>query len=81
MEEGLVGLRKSFDPAFARQDIERLEPLAGDAFLPDRHEAISAEASDSVKKGKIVKCLRSGWKSGDRTLRPALVSVSSGDAS
>ncbi len=78
MEEGLVGLRKSFDQAFGRQNIERVEPEAGDTFFPELHEAISAEVSDEIAKGKIVKCLRSGWKSDDRTLRPALVSVSSG---
>ena len=77
MEEGLIALRKSFDQAFGRQDVERLQPEAGDTFYPELHEAISAEVSDEIPKGKIVKCLRCGWKSADRTLRPALVAVSS----
>ncbi|GEM_PF-3005824 len=75
--EGLIGVRNSIDQAFGRQDIERIEPKAGEVFLPNFHEAISSEPSD-IERGRIIECLRCGWKSGERSIRTALVSVSSG---
>lgn len=52
----------------------------GKAFDPERHEALSQEASPTVPEGSVVRVLRSGWMLNDRLLRPAGVTVSTGPA-
>ncbi len=46
-------------------------------FDPTLHEAISAEASDSVPSGHIIAGLRAGYAHKGKVLRPALVRVAS----
>lgn len=44
-------------------------------FDPNRHEAVSSEASDAHESGAIIEVLQQGYLIGDRVLRPALVRV------
>lgn len=78
---GLESVRGNLVQAFHRQNIEPIDPVAGDGFLPKYHEAISSLASNQIERGKIVACLRIGWKAGDKCVRPAMVSVSAGISS
>jgi molecular chaperone GrpE len=51
-------------------------PVApGDAFDPTVHEAISHEDSDEFAEGQIIAELQTGYRIGDRVLRPSLVRV------
>lgn len=54
-----------------------IEPLkvVGATFDPNWHEAILQEDSDSYPSGTITKELQTGYKFGDRIIRPALVAV------
>lgn len=54
--------------------IERI-PSVGQAFDPQFHEAVMQEASDHYASGVIVRELQSGYKIGERVLRPAMVIV------
>ncbi|MEM7126566.1 MAG: nucleotide exchange factor GrpE [Chloroflexota bacterium] len=45
-------------------------------FDPNRHEAVSSEASDEIESGHIIETLRTGYEHKERVLRPALVRVS-----
>lgn len=64
-----------------QQKLERLDikPFAvqGQPFDPHQHEAVSRVESD-VPAGSVAAELQKGYKIGDRLLRPALVSVSTG---
>lgn len=57
-------------------DEEGVTPMPTDGeFDPVRHEAIGAEASDSVESGHILSTLRVGYEQSGRVIRPALVRV------
>ena len=62
-----------------RHDVKAFE-AAGQPFDPRVHEAISRVASADVPAGNVAVELQKGYRLGERLLRPALVSVSSGPA-
>ncbi len=65
-----------------QQKLERYEvkpfEVAGQPFDPRVHEAVSRVESADVPSGSVVTELQKGYKVGERLLRPALVSVSTG---
>jgi molecular chaperone GrpE len=65
-----------------QQKLERYEvrpfEAQGQVFDPRVHEAISRVESDDVPAGAVAAELQKGYRVGERLLRPALVSVSSG---
>lgn len=67
-----------------QQKLERYEvkpfPAAGQPFDPHLHEAISRVESAEVPAGSVAAELQKGYKVGERLLRPAMVSVSTGPA-
>lgn len=48
----------------------------GEAFDPERHQAMAMVADPGVGSGKIVSVMQKGYVLNERLLRPALVSVS-----
>lgn len=60
------------------QQVEEIDPKAGEAFDPTRHEALMQQASDKYKQGTVVQVLQKGYALQDRILRPAQVAVSKG---
>jgi molecular chaperone GrpE len=66
----------------SQQKLERYEvkpfDVAGQPFDPRVHEAVSRVESAEVPSGSVVAELQKGYKVGERLLRPALVSVSTG---
>jgi molecular chaperone GrpE len=51
----------------------------GDAFDPNRHEALTHEPNDEFDEGTIIQVVQRGYEIDDSILRPALVRVSSGN--
>ena len=73
-----VGLvLRLFQQKLERLDVKPFE-AQGQPFDPRMHEAISRVESADVPAGAVAAELQKGYKIGDRLLRPALVSVSSG---
>ena len=68
-----------------QQKLERYEvrpfAVAGQPFDPRIHEAISRVESADVPAGSVAIELQKGYRVGERLLRPALVSVSTGPKS
>jgi molecular chaperone GrpE len=60
-----------------RQDVRPFD-AKGQVFDPRVHEAISRVESDEVPAGSVAVELQKGYRIGERLLRPAMVSVSSG---
>jgi molecular chaperone GrpE len=58
-------------------DVEGIQriPAENELFDPNRHEAVSSEASADHESGAIIEVLQQGYMIGDRVLRPALVRV------
>ena len=71
--EGIKLVHRQFQTALERVEVTALDAL-GQPFDPNQHEAIGQEESDKPP-GSIVKVLQTGYKMGDRLLRPALVVV------
>ena len=65
-----------------KQKLERYEvrpfDAAGQPFDPRVHEAISRVAHPEIPAGSVAAELQKGYRVGERLLRPAMVSVSSG---
>jgi molecular chaperone GrpE len=65
-----------------QQKLERNEvrpfESQGQPFDPRQHEAISRIESDDIPAGSVAVELQKGYRVGDRLLRPAMVSVSTG---
>jgi len=75
---GLELTERSLLEAFARHG---LKPVGakGDTFDPNLHQAIAHIASD-LPSGAVAEVMQVGFVLADRTLRPAIVAVSSGRA-
>ncbi len=73
-----VGLvLRVFQQKLERYDVKPFE-VTGQPFDPRQHEAVSRVESADVPAGSVVTELQKGYRVGERLLRPALVSVSTG---
>ncbi len=75
--KGVSLVLRLFQQKLERYDVRPFE-AKGQAFDPRQHEAISRVPSDDVPAGSVATELQKGYKVGERLLRPAMVSVSSG---
>lgn len=75
--DGLRSVLEQMEGILARQGVERVG-AAGDRFDPELHEAISVQESDEVPDRTVLDVARSGYRRGERVLRPAQVVVSRG---
>jgi molecular chaperone GrpE len=57
------------------EGIAPIRPEPGEAFDPNRHEAVTMEPCAERKDGEIIETLRCGYVMGERVLRPAQVRV------
>ena len=57
--------------------MKKLEPQ-GEKFDPNFHQAMFEAPDPNVPSGAVSQVVQSGWRIGDRVLRPALVGVSKG---
>jgi molecular chaperone GrpE len=72
---GLRSVLRQMEAILARHDVERMGQ-AGDRFDPELHEAVAVRDLDTVPDRTIIEVVRSGYRLGDRVLRPAQVIVS-----
>jgi molecular chaperone GrpE len=78
--DGLRSVLEQMEGILAREGVERIG-AAGERFDPELHEAISVRASDEVPDRTVLDVARSGYRRGERVLRPAQVVVSRGGGS
>jgi molecular chaperone GrpE len=72
--DGLRAVRDQIESTLARQGVERVgQP--GDAFDPERHEAVDVRPSTDAPDGTIAEVVRPGYTRDGRVLRPAMVAV------
>ncbi|HVY36648.1 MAG TPA: nucleotide exchange factor GrpE [Polyangia bacterium] len=77
--KGVNLVLRQFQQKLERYDVKPFES-AGQTFDPRVHEAISRVESADVPAGNVAVELQKGYKIGERLLRPAMVSVSTGPA-
>lgn len=75
MKEGLDLTLKQLDSALAKFSVEVVDPQKGDKLDPERHQAMTTQASDNVPPNHILNVLQKGYTIHDRLLRPAMVVV------
>ena len=73
--DGLRSVLEQMEAILARQGVERVG-ATGDPFDPVLHEAISVQESDEAPDRTVLDVARSGYRHGERVLRPAQVVVS-----
>jgi molecular chaperone GrpE len=76
--EGLRGTLASFGAALGAAGAEPI-PSIGAKFDPELHDAVDTVPVDAAHDGLITKEYASGYKIGDRLLRPARVQVGRGN--
>jgi molecular chaperone GrpE len=75
--EGVELTEKSLHSTLERNGVTKLDPR-GEKFDPNFHQAMFEVPDASVPTGTVVQVVQSGYKIGDRILRPALVGVAKG---
>lgn len=74
---GVEMIEKDFLAAFAKQGVEKLEPL-GEPFDHAVHQAMFELEDPEKPAGTVVQLMQAGYRLHDRLLRPAMVGVSKG---
>lgn len=77
IRQGILMIINEYNKAMDELGVTKLNTLNA-KFDPTLHDAISEAYSDTVPEGKIIKEFTSGYKLGERLLRPARVVVSKG---
>ncbi|HUH87791.1 MAG TPA: nucleotide exchange factor GrpE [Pusillimonas sp.] len=75
--EGVEVTLRQLTAAFERNLLKEVAPEPGEKFDPNLHQAISTVPSEFAE-GCVVMRLQKGYTIAERVLRPALVTVSSG---
>lgn len=75
--EGVELTARDMASVLGRHGVKRLDPK-GEKFDPNFHQAMFEAPDESVPPGAVSQVMQSGWKIGERVLRPALVGVSKG---
>jgi molecular chaperone GrpE len=79
IKEGLEMILKEYKKGLDELGVVPFN-ATGEKFDPKLHEAMTHEPSDEVEEGYVIKQWNTGYKLGERLLRPATVVVSSGPA-
>ncbi len=79
LRQGMEMILAEFRRTFESLGVEEMATV-GLPFDPNEHEAIAQEPSDEVPEGHVLRQWKSGFRMGDRLLRPAAVVVSAGPA-
>jgi molecular chaperone GrpE len=75
--QGVEMTQKELHAVLARHGVSCVDAAPGAEFDPNFHQAVTQIPSDQPA-GSVAETYQTGWKIGDRTLRAAMVAVSSG---
>jgi molecular chaperone GrpE len=79
LRDGVIGVVRSFEQALAGVGVEAI-PAVGSPFDPELHEAIDMKEVEPDEDGNVTAEYSSGYRFGDKLLRPARVQVGKGKA-
>lgn len=75
--EGVELTERELLKTLERHGVRKIDPQ-GEKFDPNLHQAMFEAPDANVAKGLVSKVVQTGYKIGERVLRPALVGVSAG---
>ena len=78
LREGVAVTLRQLSAAFEKNRLKEIVPAQGDKFDPHVHQAISSVPAEQPAN-TVVQTLQKGYAIANRTLRPALVTVSAGE--
>ncbi len=79
LREGMELTLRQLHRVAENNGLAEVAPVAGDAFDPERHQAMSVVDADGVPPGAIAQLFQKGYVLNERLLRPALVVVARHD--
>src|SRR3989344_6550383 len=71
---GMEHVRNLIVETFANHGVERFGKV-GDQFDPALHEVAQEDKDAAGKEGEVIRVLRSGYRTGERVMRPAQVII------
>lgn len=77
LHEGVELTERELLKTLERHGVRRIDPQ-GEKFDPNLHQAMFEAPDAEIAKGLVSKVVQTGYKIGERVLRPALVGVSAG---
>jgi molecular chaperone GrpE len=80
LSDGIAMVMRQFLDTLGKLGIERIE-TAGQSFDPSMHEAIQHMETAEAPPGRVIAEVQSGYRLGDRLLRPAMVVVAKAPSS
>lgn len=75
LRTGFEGIERNFLTLLERHGVSREDVAIGEAFDPERQQAMSEQEATTAKSGTILHVLSAGWALNGRLLRPAMVIV------
>ena len=72
--EGIQLVQRKLETTLENFNVTPIKAL-GEPFDPTLHEAITQEPSDKFESGVVSRVVQTGYKIGDRVIRPSLVVV------
>jgi len=75
--EGVELTERELVKTLERHGVRKIYPQ-GEKFDPNMHQAMFEAPDETAPKGMVSKVVQTGYKIGERVLRPALVGVSAG---
>ncbi len=79
LRDGVVLTLRELARVCGNNGLTEVAPSPGDAFDPERHNAMSAVETAEVAPGTVFQVFQKGYVLNDQLLRPALVSVAKQD--
>ena len=79
LRAGLELTLKQLHSIAAKNGLVEIAPAAGDAFDPERHQAMSVVDPEGLAPGAVAQVFQKGYALNDRLLRPALVVIAKHD--
>jgi molecular chaperone GrpE len=73
--EGVMLIQRKLQMVLESEGVKTIEVKPDDEFDPNLHEAISHDDADGIESGHVIEMLQTGYKIGERVIRPALVRV------
>ena len=73
--EGVMLIHRKLQSLLDSEGVKTIDVKPNDVFDPNMHEAISQDDADGIESGHVIEVLQTGYKIGERVIRPALVRV------
>lgn len=75
LRAGLEATLRQLHKVTGTNGLVEIAPVPGDAFDPERHQAMSVAEAEGIAPGAVAQLFQKGYVLNDRLLRPAMVVV------